>query len=102
MGHPNAMRTPLRLVLAAAPLLLTVLFGWLVMEGILNLGGGEKDVFLVFPLLLWSLVFLCCFLLLWWRRSTLGRTVALSAGIATGFVVAAALILFGGSWLRFR
>jgi hypothetical protein len=88
--------------LAAAPLLLTLLFGWLVMEGNLNLGGGEKDVFLLFPLLLWSLVYLCCFLLLWWRRSALGRTVALSAAIATGLVIAAALILFGASWLRFR
>lgn len=96
------MRTPLRLLVAAAPLLLTVLFGGLVMEGGLNFGGGEKDVFLVVPMLLWSLVFLCCFLLLWWRQSTLGRAVALSAIIATGFVVAAALILFGGSWLRFR
>lgn len=96
------MSTALRLLLAAAPLLLTVLLGWLVMDGNLNLGGGEKDIFLVLPLLVWSLVFLGCFLLLWWRRSTLGRTVALSAGFATGFVVTAALILFAAMGLKSR
>ena len=91
-----------KLLLAVAPFLLTALFGWLVMDGHLNFGGGEKDVFLLVPLLLWSLAYLCSFLALWWRRSALGRSIVWSAGLATGFVVVAFFILFGATsiWSR--
>jgi hypothetical protein len=82
-----------RLLLAVAPLLLTVLFGWLTMEGHLNFGGGEKDIFLLIPLLLWSFVWFCTFLTLWWRRSPVGRSLKFSAAIATALVVSAWIIL---------
>lgn len=92
----------LKLFLAIVPLLITVLFAWLTMEGHLNFGGGEKDIFLAIPLLLWSLVYLGCFLALWWRRAPTGRSVAVSSGLATGFVVIAWAVLFGVSLLTFR
>jgi len=94
------MNVLFRLLLAVAPLLLTVLFGWLVMDGYLNFGGGEKDIFLLIPLLLWSFVYLCCYLVFWWRQCGLGRSVALSSVIATGFVVIAWVILFGIVWFK--
>jgi hypothetical protein len=97
------MHLLLRLFLAIVPLLITVPFAWLTMEGYLNFGGGEKDIFLAVPLLLWSLVYLCCYLALWWRRSSIGRSVAVSSGLATGVVaVAWAVVLFGVSWPKFR
>lgn len=94
------MTIPLKLFLAVAPLLLSLLFGWLVMDGHLNFGGGDKEIFLAVPLLLWSLAYLCCYVTLWWRRAPLGRTLALSASIATGFLVIAWLVLLGVAWLR--
>ena len=83
-----------RLLLAVAPFLLTVLFGWLTMEGHLNFGGGEKDIFLLLPLLLWSFVWLCTFITFWWRHSPLRRALLVSAAISTAVVVTAWVILF--------
>lgn len=91
-----------RLFLAIAPLLLTVLLAWLVMEGHLSLGAGEKDVFLAAPLLLWSLAHLGCFLALWRRRLSTGRLLAISASVATGVVAAAMALLFAISWFTVR
>jgi hypothetical protein len=90
----------MKLLLAFVPLLLTVIFAWLVMDGYLNFGGGEKEIILAVPLLIWSLVYLCCYLVLWWRRITLGRSIAVSSGLATGFVVIAWVVLFGVLWLK--
>lgn len=101
-GFHATMHFLSKVFLALVPLLITVLLASLTMEGYLNFGGGEKDIFLAVPLLLWSLVYLCCFLALWWRRSSTGRTVAVSVGIATGVVVIAWAVLFGISWLKFR
>jgi hypothetical protein len=86
------MHIAARLLVAVVPFLLTLLFAWLV-SGHLSLGGGEKDIFLVIPLLLWSVLFLCCYLVLWWRRFALGRSVAVSAGFATALVVIAWVVL---------
>ena len=91
------MSVPIKLLVAVAPVIFTVLFGWLTMEGHLNFGGGEKDVFLLIPLLLWSLVYFCCFLALWRRRWALGRWLGWSAGIATVAIVVARLVLLGAS-----
>ena len=97
-----AMYALLKLFLAIVPLLLTLLLAWLTMEGRLNFGGGEKDLFIAVPLLLWSLVYLCCYLTLWWRRSSTARLVAVSSGVATGVVAVAWAVLFVFSWFRFR
>lgn len=96
------MNTPLKLLLAVTPLLLSLLFGWLVMDGHLNFGGGDKETLLAVPLLFWSLAYLSCYATLWWRRSTLGRTLALSASLATGFLVIAWIALFCVVWLQSR
>lgn len=89
-----------RLFIAALPLLLTASFAWLLSGG-LSLGGGEKDIFLALPLLLWSLLFLCSYLALWWRKATNGRAIGVSAAVATGLTVLLSIPLFFGlSWLR--
>ena len=91
-----------RLFLAITPLLLTVVLAWLTMRGHLSLGAGDKDLFLAAPLLLWSLVHLCCFLALWRRRFSMGRSLAVSASVATGVLGVALAVLFGTSWFRPR
>jgi hypothetical protein len=96
------MTNPLKLLLAVTPLLLGLLFGWLVMDGHLNFGGGDKEILLAVPVLLWALAYLGCYATLWWRRSTLGRMLALSASFATLFLVIAWLVLFGVVWLHSR
>jgi len=97
-----AAHVVLRLFAAVAPLLLTVVLAWLVMEDYLCFGGGEKEIFLAVPLLMWSLVYLLCYLALWWRRFVIGRAVAVSSAIASGVVAVAWLALFAVSWLRYR
>lgn len=89
-----------RVLIGFLPLLLTVLFAWALLEGGLSLGGGEKEIFLVVPPLFWSLVYLFCYLVFWWRGSAIGRSVARSAGIATGVVFAAWLLLLGASFVK--
>ena len=89
-----------KLLVAVTPLLLTFLFAWFVVEG--DYFGNDKDIVLVVPLLAWSLVFLLTFIILWWRKFTLGRSVVISAAVATGFAVLVSVPLFFGiSWLRF-
>jgi len=95
------MRIVGRLLVAVSPLLLTFLFTWLVMEGYLNFGGGEKEIFLAVPPLIWSLLFLLCYLVLWWRGLALGRSVVVSSAIATGLVALAWVVLYGVMWFRF-
>ncbi|MGH8631809.1 MAG: hypothetical protein ACREU7_13730 [Burkholderiales bacterium] len=76
-----------RLAVAILPFLATILFAFLTMEGHLNFGGGEKDIFLSLPLLLWSMAFFVSSLIAWWRKATLGRAAVMSATLATGLVV---------------
>lgn len=85
-----------KVFLAVVPLLITLLLGWLTMEGYLNFGGGEKDIILALPLLLWSVVYLCCYLALWWRRLSTARSVAGSGVLASGVVCGVVGSLFYG------
>lgn len=90
----------IKILIAAGPLILTLLLGWRVAGG-LSLGGGEKDIVLVLPLLLWSILFLFCFLWLWKRKASNLRSASLSALVATGLTILLAFLLFfGSSWLR--
>ena len=82
-----------RLVLALLPLVLTPGFGYLLAEGLLDLGGGEKDLVLLLPWALWSLLYAICSFVLWRRKWSLGRSVLWSAVAATAGVLAAALLL---------
>jgi len=88
----DTMAVAVRLLVAVAPILLTLLFAYLA-AGPLSLGGGEKDILLAIPLLLWSLLFCGAQLVLWWRRVALGRSIAIAAGVATVLVIVAMTVL---------
>lgn len=86
------MPIALRLLAALAPLLLSVLFAYL-LTGPLSFGGGEKDILLAVPVLAWSVVYLVCFLVLWLRRRPIRWSLAVSASVATGLLLASWLAL---------
>lgn len=81
-----------RLGVAFGPLVASLALGWLVMEGGVGLGGGEKDILLVMPLTAWSAVFAGASVALWSRQLPLGATsrrAALGATLALTVLIAA-------------
>ena len=45
------------------PVLSVIFFVWMNSEGILNLGGGEKDILFAVPLFIFSILYLCVYLI---------------------------------------
>jgi hypothetical protein len=95
---PNqAPQTAMRLLTAILPLALTPLFYWLLAEGHLNLGGGEKDILLTVPWLLWSLAFLFGAMWNWHKHLPLARALGWAALVATAMLlILGTVILFVG------
>lgn len=90
------MRILLRVVLGLLPLGLTPLVGHL-LAGDVNFGGGEKDILLLVPWLLWSLIFAVSSLVFWRRGYRIAGSLWRSAlvGVAGLSILAVALALFG-------
>ncbi len=87
------MRIAFRVLVALLPLLFTPVLGYLLAEGYLNLGGGEKDILLVLPSAFFSLVYgISCFYL-WHRGVRLGRSIVFSIVVAIAGLIAAGLVL---------
>ena len=51
------MNKPAQALLASVPLLFTPVLFYVLAEGVLNLGGGEKDILLIIPWFIGSVVF---------------------------------------------
>jgi len=66
------MVTLVRILVLILPLAASVGFGFLLAEGYVNLGGGEKDIVVAMLLALLSLVFIVCGLFTWRSRPSLG------------------------------
>ena len=86
---PNALRA----ALAFVPLAITPFLGFLLAEGHLDLGGGEKDLIWLVPWLVWSLLFAISALVLQARRWDFARALTRSGLVATLGVLVAALCL---------
>ena len=86
-----------RLIVAFLPLACAPVLVHLLAEGFIGFGGGEKDLVLVLPWLLWSLIFAVSCLVLWARRWPVVRSAIWSAGVGLAGVLmaAAALMVFG-------
>jgi hypothetical protein len=82
-----------KIVVCLLPLGLTPLLGFLISEGYLNLGGGCKDIILLLPWLLWSLVYSFFFILLWIKGRPFGRLIAYSVAGASGVIVLVWIIM---------
>ncbi len=88
-----------RLILSIVPLALTPMLGFLIAEGYLNFGGGEKDLLLLIPWMVWSLVYFVLFLILWRRKFSIKKGCDYAAVGATGalaLIYVVMLIWVGG------
>jgi hypothetical protein len=90
---------PLQVLLALLPLLLTPVLFFALAEGYLDLGGGEKDLVMVLPWLLWSLLFAVTATVLIVRRRPVVRWITVSGVVATGLLFAIGLVAWAGSFL---
>ena len=80
----------LRLLIAFSPLAATPGLVHVLAEGYLDLGGGEKDLVLVVPWLLGSLLFAGGSLVAWGRGEPLSRSTFVSVlGALAGLLLAA-------------
>ena len=86
-----------RLVVALLPLACAPLLVYLIGNGHISFGGGEKDLVWVLPWLLWSLLFGLSSLVLWYRGWPTMRSAVWSAGVGlVGVIVAAAILAVFG------
>lgn len=94
----------LRLVLILLPLGLTPVLMHLIGYGYLNFGGGCKDVVLLIPWMVWSLIYLIISLVCWRKHWSIAKGIAYSTIGATGVLVLLSLVLLVGSsiWLGFK
>jgi hypothetical protein len=91
------LRVILRVVISLLPLGLTPVLGRLIAQGYINLGGGEKDIVILLPWLLWSLLFAFSSWVFWRRGRPIGPSLWRSAlvGLAGLVIAAVALGFFG-------
>ena len=91
------MRIALRLTMTVLPLLLTPVLGYLLAQGYINLGGGEKDILVLLPWMAWSLVFAISSWVLWRRGYSVVRSSWRSAlvGLAGLAVLGVTLTILG-------
>jgi hypothetical protein len=88
------MRRSTSIVVSLIPLLLTPVLGWLIAEDYLSFGGGEKDLILVFPWIVWAVCFAVAFSVAARKGLSLGPSVRRGAGWATGLLLGAWFILY--------
>jgi hypothetical protein len=88
-------------VLCLLPLAVSPGLLFLIADGYLNFGGGEKDIILMIPWLIWSVVYAILFGVFWAKRWPRKRVLAYASGGATGLLIVAWLVLFvyATAWL---
>jgi len=79
-------------------LALCFVFAWLVTAGPLSFGGGEKDIFLVLPLALWSMVFAVTSLAMWAGGASRTKATRVSALVALGVLAVSYSLLVALTW----
>jgi hypothetical protein len=93
-GKISAITFPGRLVLCLLPAALTPLWLFLIAEGYLNFGSGDKDIFVLIPWVLWSLLYAVFFIAAWIKRKSTGAILLQAAAGATVMLAVAWGALF--------
>lgn len=75
-------------------MLLTPVWGYLIADGYLNFGGGEKDLFLLIPWITWAFIYFLIFVIAWIKRKTIKVIVLYSVGGASAILIFAWVVLF--------
>lgn len=82
-----------RIGTALAPLIATPVLVKAIADGSLNFGGGEKDIVLVIPWMIWSIAFAVFALVNWRRHIGLRQSLVRAVAWATGGMMLLALVL---------
>jgi hypothetical protein len=94
----------LRLALSLLPLGLTPILVHLIGDGYLNFGGGCKDVMLIVPWTVWSLIYLIISIVGWRKHWSIAKGIVCSVIGATGLLALLFLVLLVSSsvWLGLK
>ncbi len=84
----------LRTAICIFPFAVTPLLAYLIAEGLLNFGGGEKDLLLLIPWLIWSAIFLVVFIITWIKRLSIKMGIVYSVAISISAMLLIWLIMF--------
>lgn len=85
------------LILCLLPMLLIPVLGYLISDGYLDFGCGEKDLLLLIPWIFWSFIYLAIFIVVWIKRKKLKVILVYAAGVSTGILALAWVVLFAWS-----
>ena len=85
--------------LALLPLALTPALVFLLAEGLIDFGGGEKDLILAIPYVLWTAIFAVSSVVLILKRWTLRRWLKRSFLISVAAIMLVWLIALLMNWL---
>lgn len=98
------IRIVLRLAISLLPLGLTPILVHLIGYGYLNFGGGCKDVLMLVPWMVWSLIYLIISIVCWRKHWSIAKGIACSVIGATGMLALLFLVLLVGSsaWLGLK
>ena len=83
-----------RIAVSLLPLALTPAIIWLLAEGYVSLGGGEKDLIIALPWLVWSIFFAAAFLIGSRRGLPISKAGLRALGWATGLIVLLWILLW--------
>jgi len=83
----NFRKVFIRTLSVILPLGLTPLWAWLIMEDYLSFSGGEKDIVILIPWILWSLIYAVVGIVMWVKGSSLKRSVLWSCGFSTALLL---------------
>ena len=76
-----------RFILCILPLGITPVLALLIAEGYLNFGGGEKDLLLLIPWILWSILYAIIYVAQWIKKAKTSKSIYFAAGGATGLMM---------------
>lgn len=97
-------RIVLRLAICLLPLGLTPILLHLIGYGYLNFGGGCKDVLMMLPWMVWSLIYLIISIVCWRKQWSIAKGIAYSVIGATGILALLFLVIFicSSGWLGLK
>ena len=83
-----------KLILCLMPILLTPVWGYLIVEDYLEFGCGKKDILLLLPWMVWTFIYSVIFIVFWVKWKKIKVILLYSIGGATGILGLTWLVLY--------